>query len=171
MCLRTHFQYENSWYFYPKVEFAQHGYNKTRWQFLVLLSPLELNLCSSFKVLYSRHYWVVYFSPTLLTSDYHFLNRTPWWIASMYGYCSIVVCNQEKPRFHWIKAYFCLKNAEKKETGATGVNLGKHWKTIDSFCSPRPRKPLNLLKKLSPLPKTIEVFGKPPTAVYRGLLI
>ena len=50
----------------------------------------------------------------------------------------------------------------KKRKGATGVNLGKHWKIIDSFCSPRPRKPLNHLKKLSPSPKTIEVFGKPP---------
>ena len=35
----------------------------------------------------------------------------------------------------------------KKETRGTMVNLGKHWKTIDSFCFP-------------PSPKTIELFEK-----------
>ena len=34
-------------------------------------------------------------------------------------------------------------------------------KPLIHFASPRPRKPLNCLKKLSPSPKTIEVFGKP----------
>ena len=54
----------------------------------------------------------------------------------------------------------------KKVTGATGVNLGKHWKTLIHFASPRPRKPLNCLKKLSPSPKTIEVFGKSPPVPF-----
>jgi hypothetical protein len=37
-----------------------------------------------------------------------------------------VVMLLKKPRFQGIKVYFCQKNAKKKETGATGVNLGKH---------------------------------------------
>ena len=40
-----------------------------------------------------------------------------------------------------------LKKKKRGQPAATGVNLGKHWKTIDSFCFP-------------PSPKTIEPFEK-----------
>ena len=82
-----------------------------------------------------------------------------------------VVILLEKCRFHAIKVYFCLKNAKKKETGATGVNVGKHWITIDSFCSPCPRKPLNRFKKLSPSPKnhwSVRKTSPSPLLLLRG---
>ena len=70
-------------------------------------------------------------------------------------YCA--VCSSDtagkKIRFQDIKKYFCLNNARKKRTGATGVNLGNIEKPLIHFASPRPRKPLNCLKKLSPSQK------------------
>ena len=42
----------------------------------------------------SGHYRVVYFSPNFLTCDYLLLNKTPE--LPLYGYFSIVVCNQEQ---------------------------------------------------------------------------
>ena len=38
-------------------------------------------------------------------------------------------------------------------TGATGVNLGKHWKTIDSFCFPPSPKTIELFEKALPFPE------------------
>ena len=79
-------------------------------------------------------------------------------------YCA--VCSSDtagkKTRFQDIKVYFCLKNAKKKERGQPGLTLENIEKPLIHFASPRPRKPLNCLKKLSPSLKTIEVFGKPP---------
>ena len=62
--------------------------------------------------------------------------------------------------------YFCLKNAKKKELGQPGLTLENIEKPLVHFASPRPRKPLNCLKKLYPSPKTIEVFGKPPPVPF-----
>ena len=73
----------------------------------------------------------------------------------------VVVILLEKTRFQDIKVYFCLKNAKKMERGQPGLTLDNIEKPLIHFASPRPRKPLNCLKKLSPSPKTIEVFGKP----------
>jgi hypothetical protein len=59
----------------------------------------------------------------------------------------------------------------KKKRGQPGLTLENIEKPLIHFASPRPRKPLNCLKKLSPSPKTIEVFGKPPPVpfpCYRG---
>ena len=56
----------------------------------------------------------------------------------------------------------------KKETGATeatGVTLENIEKPLINFSHPRPQKPLNCLKKLSPSPKTIEGFKKPPPSL------
>ena len=57
-------------------------------------------------------------------------------------------------------------NAKKKERGQPGLTLENIEKPLIHFASPRPRKPLNCLKKLSPSPKTIEVFGKPPPVPF-----
>merc|ERR1712051_194615 len=53
-----------------------------------------------------------------------------------------------------------------KERGQPGLTLENIEKPLIHFASPRPRKPLNCLKKLSPSPKTIEVFGKSPPVPY-----
>ena len=55
---------------------------------------------------------------------------------------------------------------KKKERGQPGLTLENIEKPLIHFASPRPRKPLNCLKKLSPSPKTIEVFGKPPPVPF-----
>ena len=88
-------------------------------------------------------------------------------------YCA--VCSGDtagkKTRFQDMKVYFCLKNAKKKERGQPGLTLDNIEKPLTHFASPRPWKPLNCLKKLSPSLKTIEVFGKPPPVpfpCYRG---
>ena len=47
-----------------------------------------------------------------------------------------------------------------------GLTLENIEKPLFHFAFPRPRKPLNCLKKLSPSPKTIEVFGKPPPVPF-----
>ena len=52
------------------------------------------------------------------------------------------------------------------ERGQPGLTLENIEKPLIHFASPRPRKPLNCLKKLSPSPKTIEVFGKPPPVPF-----
>jgi hypothetical protein len=60
---------------------------------------------------------------------------------------------------------------KKKKQGQPGLTLENIEKPLIHFASPRPRKPLNHLKMLSPSPKTIEVFGKPPPVpfpCYRG---
>ena len=53
-----------------------------------------------------------------------------------------------------------------QERGQPGLTLENIEKPLIHFASPRPRKPLNCLKKLSPSPKTIEVFGKPPPVPF-----
>ena len=83
-------------------------------------------------------------------------------------YCA--VCSSDtagkKTRFQDIKVYFCLKNAKKKERGQPGLTLDNIEKPLIHFASPRPRKPLNCLLKLSPSLETIEVFGKPPPVPF-----
>ena len=83
-----------------------------------------------------------------------------------------VVILLEKPRFQGIKIYFCLKNAKtKQKRGQPGLTLENIEKPLIHFASPRPRKPLNHLKMLSPSPNTIEVFGKPPPVPFRSLYL
>ncbi len=55
---------------------------------------------------------------------------------------------------------------KKKERGQPGSTLENIEKPLIHFASPCPRKPLNSLKKLSPSPKTIEVFRKPPPVPF-----
>ena len=55
---------------------------------------------------------------------------------------------------------------KKKKRGQPGLTLKNIEKPLIHFASPCPQKPLNCLKKLSPSPKTIEVFGKPPPVPF-----
>ena len=64
------------------------------------------------------------------------------------------------------KYTFAQRMLKKKERGQPGLTLENIEKPLIHFASPRPRKPLNCLKKLSPSPKTIEVFGKPPPVPF-----
>ena len=125
----------------------------------------------------------------------------------MYGYYSILFCNQEQVMIAWVELFifasvwnqfnfhylinltlptftaastmqfavvillekkldFKTSNAKKKKRGQPGLTLENIEKPLIHFASPRPRKPLNCLKKLSPSPKTIEEFGKPPPVPF-----
>ena len=94
------------------------------------------------------------FASVLKEFNFHYFINLTWptfTAASTVQFAVVILL--EKTRFQEIKVYFCLKNAKKKETGATGVNLGKHWKTIDSFCFPPSPKTIELFEKALPFPE------------------